>query len=58
LCAVCDFDRAFVLYQPGLLDAFHRRTRHHAPVHGIYHHRRAASARLAKVHEEVRMLPI
>ena len=58
LCAACNFDRAFFLYQPGLLDAFHSRARHHAPVHGIHHHRRAPSARLAKVQEEVRMLPV
>jgi hypothetical protein len=58
LCAASDFDRAFFLYEPWPLDAFNRRARHHASVHGIHNHRRARSARLAKVHEEVRTLPV
>jgi hypothetical protein len=58
LYAACDFNRAFFLYQPGLLDAFHPRARHHAPVNGIHHHRRAQSAQFAKMHEEVRVLPV
>jgi hypothetical protein len=58
LCTACDLDCAFFLYQPGLLDAFYRRARHDAPVHGIHHHRRAPSTGFAKVHEEVGMLPV
>ena len=58
LSAARDFDGAFLLEHPGLLDAFQRGVRHDAPVYGIDQHCGARSAWLAKVHEEVRMLAI